>query len=125
MATNARDCESFTLVAGADLSAKEGCFGKQSAGKAAVCSVLGERADFVIGNAPAAGEATDCLPRAGKIVPVRVGAVAVAQDDEITTDGNGLAITAVATNIVRGKALAAGGAGETIQMLWVDAYIKP
>lgn len=121
-----RDSESYTLPAAGDLSTKEGCFGKLSAGKVTPCSVLGERAFCVINSAPSvAGEATDVGPRQGKIVRVKIGAVAVAQDAELTPDANGLAKTAVATNIVRALALMAGDAGDTIQALWVDAYAKP
>lgn len=120
-----RDADAYTLLATSDLSAKEGCFGKQSTGGVTVCSSLGERADCVIGSAGVSGAAIDCFPRAGKIVDVKVGAVAVAQDAELTTDANGLAKTAVSTNIVRGKAMSAGAAGDTIRMHWVDAYIKP
>lgn len=120
-----RDCDAYTLKAHSDLSTKEGCFGKQSGGGVDVCSVLGERADCVIGSAGVTGAAIDCFPRAGKKVEVKVGAVAVAQDAELTPDANGLAKTAVSTNIVRAKALIAGAAGDTIEVHWVDAYIKP
>jgi len=120
-----RDSEAFTLVANSDLSAKDGYFGKQVSGKADLCTVLGERADFIIGSTNVAGGAVDCYPRAGKIVEVKVGAVAVALDAELTTDANGLAKTAVSTNIVRCKALQAGNAGVIIRAQWVDAYIKP
>lgn len=120
-----RNADAFTLPAGADLTGKEYTFGKQSAGAAIPCSVLGERADFIIGNAPTLGGATDCFPDRGKIIPVKVGAVAVAQDAELTPDANGLAKTAVSTNIVRAKALEAGAAGVTIRVQWVDAYAKP
>lgn len=120
-----RDCEAYSMIANSDLSLKEGCFGKTVAGKIDVCSVLGERADAVIASAGVAGAAIDCYPRQGKIVPVKIGAVAVAVNDELTPDANGLAKTAVATNIVRCKALQAGNPGETIRTEWVDAYAKP
>lgn len=120
-----RESDAYTLNANSDLSLKEGCFGKQVNGKVDVCSVLGERADVVIGSAGVAGAAIDCFPRSGKIVNVKVGAVAVALDAELTPDANGLAKTAVSTNIVRAKALQAGAAGETIRAHWLDAYIKP
>lgn len=120
-----RESDAYTLLAGSDLSTKEGCFGKQSGGGVIPCSVLGERADCVIGSTGVAGAAIDCYPRAGKKVIVKVGAVAVAQDAELTPDANGLAKTAVSTNIVRCRALYAGGAGEFIEAHWVDAYAKP
>lgn len=119
-----RNSTSFTLTAGADLSSKEGAFGKLSGGDAVACSTLGERAEFVIGNAPVQGDATDCFPDKGRKVRVKVGAVAVAQDAELTPDANGLAITAVTSNVVRALALTAGAAGAEIEALWVDAYTK-
>lgn len=120
-----RDSDPYTLLAGADLTGKDGSFGKQSAGKVILCSVLGERADCIIGSEGVAGAAIDCYPRAGKKVIVKIGAVAVAIDAEITTDALGLAKTAVSTNIVRCRALSAGNPGESIEMHWVDAYAKP
>ena len=124
-----RNSDSFTLPAGADLTTKEGCFGKTSLVGGAMTvipgSVLGERVDCVIGTAAAAGLAIDCFPDRGRIVTVKVGAVAVAANDELTTDANGLAKTAVSTNIVRAKAIDAGAAGVTIRALWVDSYAKP
>ena len=119
-----RDVDAFTMLAGASVT--DGQFGKQSAGKIIPCSVLGERADCIIGSTQATvGGAVDCLPRSGRLAYVTVGAVAVAQDAELTPDANGLAKTAISTNIVRAKALVAGGAGATIPVLWVDAYAKP
>jgi hypothetical protein len=120
-----RDADSYTLLATADLTGKEGCFGKQSAGGVIPCATLGERADCVIGSSGVSGTAIDCFPRSGKKVIVKIGAVAVAQDAELTPDANGLSKTAVSTNIVRAKALSAGAAGESIEAHWVDAYVKP
>lgn len=122
-----READAYTLLAGSDLTTKEGCFGKQSSGQVIPCSVLGERADCVIGgtSSSAIGSATDVYPRAGKIVNVKVGAVAVLIDAELTPDANGLSKTAVSTNIVRAKALEAGAIGQTIRAHWLDAYIKP
>lgn len=121
-----RTAEAYSLPANGDLTGKDAHFGKLAAGQVAVCSVLGERSDFIIGSEPsAAGQATDVYPHEGKIVEIKVGAVAVAANDELTPDANGLAKTAVATNIVRAKALTAGNAGAVIRALWVDAYAKP
>lgn len=121
-----RESDSYTLQnSNSDLSAKNGCFGKLVAGRPDVCSVLGERHDFVITGGGIATAPSDVAPRAGKIVLVVVGAVAVAIGDELTPDANGLAKTAVSTNIVHSKALQAGNPGETIRALWVDAYAKP
>lgn len=109
-------------TAGADLSTKEYAFGKVAAGGIVACSVAGERADCVIANAPTAGQA--CSMAMGGTVLVKVGAAPIADGAEITTNASGLAITAVATNIVRAKALEAGAVGATIRALWVDAYAK-
>lgn len=120
-----RNADSVTIPAGADLSAKQGAFLKMSGATVIACSVLGERSDFVLNNAPTSGQAAECMPDRGKLVPIKVGAVAVAAGDELTPDANGLAKTAVSTNIVHAKALEAGGAGTTIRAIWVDAYAKP
>jgi hypothetical protein len=119
-----RDCDFFSLPAGA--ATTDGAFGKQVAGAVVNCSVLGERADVIIGGAAlVAGDMVDVGPRSGKIIEVKVGAVAVLIDAELTPDANGLAKTAVSTNVVRARALQAGAIGATIRALWVDAYIKP
>lgn len=110
-------------VAAADLRLKEYAFGKFAAGVPAACAVLGERSDFIIANEPNVGDEVE--GQLEKIVKVKVGAVAVAIHAELTPDANGLAITAVATNIVRCKALEAGGAGAIIRALWVSAFAKP
>jgi hypothetical protein len=127
MATHNSD--SFTLPAGADLTTKYLAFGKTAVVNSALtvvaCSVLGERADCVIFDAVAAGIAVNCMPDRGRLVSIRVGAVAVAAGDELTPDANGLAKTAVSTNIVRAKAVEAGAAGAQIRILWVDSYAKP
>lgn len=124
-----KNCDSFTLPAGADLTTKEFCLGKTSLVGGAMtvipCAVLGERADCVIGGPGIAGVAIDCFPDRGRIVPMKVGAVAVAVNDELTTDALGLAKTAVSTNIVRAKAMDVGAPGAVIRTLWVDAYAKP
>ena len=120
-----READAYTLLAGSDLTGKEGCFGKQSTGGVIPCATLGERAHCVIGSENTSGKPVDVYPRAGKKVIVKVGAVAVAQDAELTPDANGLAKTAVSTNIVRALALYAGNPGEYIEAHWVDAYAKP
>lgn len=119
-----RTADSFTLVSSADYSSKGNIFGKVSSGKAVICSTLGEQAFFIITNSPASGAPAECMPDRGRIVEITVGAASVAQDDELTTDANGLAKTAVSTNVVVCKALEAGGAGTTIRALWVSAYAK-
>lgn len=119
-----RNNHSFNGRAGADLSAKEYAFGKYAAGGYVACSVLGERADVIIANTPAAaGEVVEL--NVGMKCKIKVGAAPVVDGAELTPAATGLAITAVATNIVRAKALEAGAAGAIIEALWVDAYIKP
>lgn len=118
-----RNNDPIDHIAAADLRTKEGCFGKVVAGGINVCTVLGERADCVIGNTPNIGEAVSM--QVEKKVRVKIGAVAVVDGAELTTDALALAKTAVATNIVMLKALEAGNPGVTIDALWVPAYIKP
>lgn len=118
------DSTPIGLFAAGDLSLKQWAFGKIVAGGVAACAVLGERSDGVIGNpAKAAGEPVELYRE--RVAKVKVGAVAVAKGAELTPDANGLAITAVATNIVRAKANEAAAAGAIVEITFVDAYIKP
>ncbi|MDQ1446813.1 MAG: hypothetical protein QOI20_3277 [Acidimicrobiaceae bacterium] len=114
--------------ASGDLTAKIWRFGKYTATGVAACSVLGERADGIIGGhfvkAPTAGDAVDFYTDL-RPCKVQVGA-AVAKGAELTPNANGDAITAVATNIVAAKAMeAAGAAGAIITVLPVARYAKP
>ena len=116
-----------SLPTAADLSAKKFFFGKLVNGLVAVCSVLGERADGVIGAyqklVPAAGDPVDFYQ--DRIVLVQSSA-AIAKGAELTPAATGKAITAVSTNIVKAKALqAATAADQWIRALIVAAYIKP
>ena len=124
--SNTRDADAFTLPAHGDLTGKSGCFGKMTGGQVTPCTVLGERAEVIIASEPSVqGDPTDVFPRAGRKVQLKIGAVDIAQDAEITTDANGLGITAVSTNHVRAKALQLSKAGSSVTVLWVDDYIKP
>ena len=118
-----RNSTPINQPAGADLRTKEYAFGKLVGGLAVACSALGERADFLIGNAPNTGEATDLYTN--KICKAKIGAAPVALNAELTPDATGFAVTAVLGNVVRCKAMSAGAIGETIRVLWVDAYVKP
>lgn len=109
--------------AAADLRAKKYAFGKFAGGAPVACSVLGERADFVIANEANIGD--EVAGFIDGVVKIKVGAVAVAIHAELTTDANGLAITAALGHIVKAKALEAGAAGAVIRALKVDAYAKP
>lgn len=115
-----------TATAAADLTGKQWHFGKVTATGVAVCSVLGERAHGVIGSEPnAAGGALDFFAEVGMRVKVSASG-AITKGDEITTDANGQAKTAVSTNIVVGFAEeAATNANDIITMRQVAAYAKP
>lgn len=113
------------LHSSGDLSGKSWAFGKLGATGVAACSSLGERADGIIGDAAqtkAAGDPVELFVE--RIAKVTVGAVAVAKGAELTPNATGLAITAVATNIVRAKANEAGQPGATIEVLLVAPYAK-
>lgn len=118
-----RNNDPIDIKAAADLRTKEGCFGKIVTGGGNVCTVLGERPDFVIKNAPNLGDPIEA--QVEKKIRVKIGAVAIVDAAEITTDANALAKTAVSTNVVFCKALEAGNAGEWIDALVIPAYIKP
>lgn len=121
------DSTPVSIASNADLSAKKFFFGKLVAGKVDVCSVLGERADGVIGAyqklTPAAGDPVDFYM--DRVVLVQ-SSVAFAVNAELTPAATGKAVTAVATNIVKAKALeAATAADQWVRALIVPAYIKP
>lgn len=112
-------------TAAADLTGKQWRFGKLTSTGVAVCSTLGERAHGIIGSEPnAAGQALDFYAEVGKRVKVSAsGAISVG--DEITTDANGQAKTAVATNVVVAIAIeAAGAVNDIITVIQVPAYTK-
>lgn len=79
--------------AGADLSAKLYRFGKRATdGEIVVCSVLGERADGIIGSAPkAAGDGMDLF--IDRLMPIEAGG-AFDGGAKLTTDANGRAVAA-------------------------------
>ena len=110
------DADPVSLPAAADLTTKYACFGKTSATGVNVCSVLGERSIGTIGShykkTPVAGDAVDVYAEK-KRVKVRAGA-AFAIDAELTPDATGRGITAVATNIVRARALQAATAADQL-----------
>lgn len=101
----------------------KGQFLKAAAGGQTLCTVLGERSDGVAFSDAAIGEAVG-VQIGGKIL-VKVGAVAIADATEVTTNALGLAITAVTGNVVRGKSVESGAAGGYMECIWVDAYVKP
>ncbi len=95
-----------------------GQFVKLVAGVLNACDTEGEKADGIAFSDASSGEA--CGVQVGKKVKVKVGAVAVAKGARLTTDANGLALTAAAGDYVRAKALEAGAAGAYITALWTD-----
>lgn len=102
-----------SLVAAADLSASQWCFGKATSTGIAVCNTAGERADCVIGNEPnAAGQAVDGFLE--RIFKVKVGVGGVTDGDALTTDTDGTAITAGAAQCINAIALETGVAGQLI-----------
>lgn len=106
-------------VAGAAIL--KGQFVKYEAGGWVPCDTLGERSHAVaFSDAAAAGDAVAI--QVGGLVKYKVGAVATGDGDELTTDANGLGITAVATNIVKLLAKGDGAIGAYAEAYWVDAY---
>ncbi len=114
---NAQCVDDIALVA-----TVKGQFLKKAAGGVTLCTVLGERADGVAFSDAIVNQAVGI--QVGQKIIVKVGVVAIADATEVTTNALGLAITAVATNIVRCKSVEAGAAGGYMECLWVDAYVK-
>lgn len=98
----------------------KGKFLKLVAGGYDLCDTLGETADAIAFSDAAAGEAVGL--QIGGLVMVKVGATPVADAAALTTDANGLAITATSGDIVRCKATQAGAAGAWVEAQWFDAY---
>lgn len=105
-----------------DIDASEtivaGQFVKYASGGLDACDSAGEKADGIAFSNAGSGEA--CAVQIGGIVTVKVGSVQVADGDSLTTDANGLAVTATAGDYIRCKALAAGAAGAFVKALWTD-----
>lgn len=101
----------------------KGQFLKATAGGHTTSNALGERTDGIAFSDAVVGQAVG-IQIGGKVL-VKVGVAPIAADVEVTTNALGLAITAVATNIVRAKSVEAGAAGSYMECLWVDAYAKP
>ncbi|MBA3421656.1 MAG: DUF2190 family protein [Thermoleophilaceae bacterium] len=121
------DSTPVSLLSAADLSAKKFFFGKLTATGVDACSVLGERADGVIGAyqkaLPAAGDAVDFY--LDRIVLVQSSA-AIVKGAALTPAATGKAVTAAIGNIVRAKALdAATAADQWIRALIVSTYAQP
>lgn len=100
--------------AAADLSAKQYRFGKLTSSGPNVCSVAGERADFIIGNRPTSGKAVDAWVERAPMVELG-GTVTLG--DQLTTDANGKAVTASAGQYVNAIASESGVSGDVIGCL--------
>lgn len=122
------DSVPVSLPAAGDLTAKKFFFGKHTATGIDACSVLGERADGVIGAHQkqagiVAGDGVDFYVDKRVIVQ---SSAAFAKNAELTPAATGKAVGAALGNIVRAKALeAATAADQWIEALIVDAYAKP
>ncbi|MDQ3070091.1 MAG: hypothetical protein M3R55_10230 [Acidobacteriota bacterium] len=101
----------------------KGQFLKKAAGGVTLANTLGERTDGVAFSDAIVNQAVGV--QIGQKIIVKVGVAAIADAAEVTTNALGLAITAVATNVVRCKSVEAGAAGGYMECLWVDAYVKP
>lgn len=95
-----------------------GQFVKLVAGVLNACDTEGEKADGIAFSDAATDEA--CGVQIGGKVKIKVGASPVAKGAKLTTDANGLALTAAAGDYIRAKALEAGAAGAFITALWAD-----
>lgn len=99
----------------------KGQFVKYLSGGWDACDTLGEHADGVaFGDA---GDGDAFAIQVGQIVKYKVGAAPISDGASITTDANGLGITAVAGDYVRLKAKGAGAAGAYAEAYWYDGYI--
>lgn len=109
--------ESWTEVAGADLSGDQFRFGRIAAG-GLVRSALGEDAIGVICEPAGNGEPVGL--ETGPSVKIEAGA-AYAKGDKLMSDANGRAVVAVATagrHVLGYARTAAAGAGEIQEMRW-------
>ena len=121
------DSTPLSLPAAGDLTLKKFFFGKWTANGIDACSVLGERADGVIGAhqkaVPVAGDFVDFYM--DRVVLVQSSA-AFGKNVELTPAATGKAVTAVAGNIVRAKSIdAATAADQWVRALLIPAYAKP
>jgi len=112
----------ITAEAGSDLSAKQYRF-VDMASDAAVdaVSAAGGDAIGVLQNDPAAGKAaTVAVAGVSKVV---LGGT-VAAGARVQADGNGAAITAASGDIVLGRLLTGGVAGDVCELLLLSAHVN-
>ena len=109
----------ISLLAAADLSALQYTFvDVNSSGQAAAPSGAGAACLGVLQNDPDAANKVSAVAIAG-VSKVKLGAT-VAAGASVMTDANGAAITATATNVILGRALAGGDAGEIVPVALVS-----
>lgn len=102
-----------SMIAGADLSAKQWTFVKMNTTDRTVVSAGdGEAAFGVLINDPASGEAATVVTH-GRVI-VEVGTGGLTAGDDVGVDANGEAVTAdtTANDIIVGKAVESASAGE-------------
>lgn len=99
----------------------KGQFVKYASGGWDACDSAGEQAHGVAFNDAGADEGLTV--QVGKLVQYKVGASPISDGADVTTDANGLGVTATTGDYVRGKAIGAGAAGAYATMLWFDGYV--
>lgn len=99
-----------TMIAGADLSAKQFTFViGNTTDRTVVNATDGQAADGVLINTPTSGAAATVVT-AGRVM-IEVGTGGLTAGDLVASDANGEAITAATADIVVGKALETAAAG--------------
>lgn len=99
-----------TMIAGADLSAKQWTFViGNTTDRTVVNATDGQAADGVLINTPTSGAAATVVT-AGRVM-IEVGTGGLTAGDAVASDANGEAITAASGDIVVGKALETAAAG--------------
>ncbi len=94
-----------SMEAGADLSAKQYYFVKESSGKVVLCTTLGEKSEGILNNQPESG----AMARIGQLGTAKVVASgAINVDDWLTTNAAAKAVpTTTAGHVVRARAIEA------------------
>lgn len=100
-----------SMIAGADLSAKQWTFVSQNTtDREVVTTGAGAEAFGVLINDPEDGNAATVVTH-GRVI-VEVGTGGLTAGDEVASDASGEAVTATTGDIIVGKALQAASAGE-------------
>lgn len=99
-----------TMIAGADLSAKQFTFViGNTTDRTVVNATDGQAADGVLINDPISGAAATVVTN-GRVI-IEVGTGGLTAGDDVASDANGEAITADTADIIVGKALETAAAG--------------